>query len=68
MVGQTDRHTHTHTHTFFLKHNFRIWEWYTIENHKKNRSRIFFTIAVLPSYLMSLESKNVPEHNTIKTN
>ena len=59
--GQTDRQTHTHTHThtqtFFLKHIFRLWEWCRIKNYKKSKSN-FLTIAILPSLLMSLESKN----------
>ena len=58
MIGddQTDRHTHTHTH-IFLNHIFRLWEWCSTKNHKKSKSN-FLTIAILPSLLMSLESKN----------
>ena len=53
---RTDRQTDTHTRTFFLKHIFRLWEWCRIKNHKKSKSS-FLTIAILPSLLMSLESK-----------
>ena len=53
--GQTDRHTHTQT--FFLKHIFRLWEWCRTKNHKKKSNSNFLTIAILPSLLMSLESK-----------
>ena len=38
---QTDTHTHTHTQTFFLKHIFRIREWYRIENHQKIEIEFF---------------------------
>ena len=63
---QTDRQTHTHTHThtqthththFFLKHIFRLWEWCRIKNNTKKSKSNFLTIAILPSLLMSLESK-----------
>ena len=60
--GQTDRHTHTHrpkhTHGHFLKHVFRLWEWYRIENHTKWKSNFVMT-AILPSLLLPLESNNV---------
>ena len=52
--GQTDRHTHT----FFLKHILDCGcdvEWKII---KKSKSKIL-TVAILPSLLMSLESKSV---------
>ena len=39
----TDRQTYIHT-DIFPKHIFRMWEWYRIENHKKNRSRIFWRL------------------------
>ena len=42
--------------TFFLKLVFRMWESCRIENHKKFKSN-FFTIAILPSVLMSFKSK-----------
>ena len=45
----------THTQTFFLKHIFRLWEWCRIKKSKSN----FLTIAILPSLLMSLESKKL---------
>ena len=54
---QTQTHTHTHTHTFFLKHIFRLWEWCRTKNHFKKSKSTFSTIAILPSLLMSLESK-----------
>ena len=55
----THTHTHTHTQTFFLKHIFRLWEWCRMENHKKKSKSKILTIAILPSLLMSLESKNI---------
>ena len=45
--------------TFFLKHFFRMWEWYVIEIHLKNQSQLFLMIAILPSLLMSLQNKNL---------
>ena len=51
------RQTDTHIQTFFLKHIFRLWEWCRRKNHEKSKSN-FLTIAILPSLLMSLESKN----------
>ena len=53
----THKHTHTHTQTFFLKHIFDSGsdvEWKII---KKSKSKILTTAIVLPSLLMSLESK-----------
>ena len=41
---RSHRHTHTHTHTLFLNHFFKMWEWYRIEIHKKNQSRIFWRL------------------------
>ena len=52
----TDRDTHTHTQTFFLKHIFDSGSDVKWKNHKKSKSKIL-TIAILPSLLMSLESK-----------
>ena len=52
----TDTHTHTHRY-FFLKHIFRLWEWCRMKNHKKKCKWKILTIAILPSLLMSLESK-----------
>ena len=54
--------THTHTHTFLLKHIFRLWEWCRIKNHEKKSKSNFLTIAILPSLLMSLESKTTHEY------
>ena len=52
---RTDRHIHTQI--FFLKHFLRMWEWHGTENHQKIEVE-FLTIGVLPTLLMSLESKN----------
>ena len=55
--GQTDRQTDTHT--FFLKHIFWLWEWCRIKNHQEIDIEFFDDCnTVLPSFLMSLESKN----------
>ena len=52
----TDTHTHTHTHTY--THTF-LDSGSDVESKiiKKSKSN-FLTIAILPSLLMSLESKN----------
>ena len=53
---QTDTQTHTHTHTdIFFKRHFQTLGCSMI-NHKKSKSKIL-SIVILPSLLMSLESK-----------
>ena len=55
----TVRYTHTHTHThFFLKHVSDCGSDVKSKNRKKSKSN-FLTIAILPSLLMSLESKKI---------
>ena len=56
---QTDRHTHTHTHTDILSKTHFLDYGSDVERKiiKKSKSN-FLTIAILPSLLMSLESKN----------
>ena len=53
---QTDRQTHTHTHTQFFSKTFLDCD-VELKYHKKSKSNLL-TITILPSLLMSLESKN----------
>ena len=49
----TSAHARTHAETYiYLKRTFRLWE-----NHQLSKQN-FWTIAKLPLFLMSLESKN----------
>ena len=55
-----DSHTDRQILTdIFLEHFFRMREWYRTKNHKKKSKSNFLPIAILPSLLMSLESKKL---------